>query len=363
MIHLRLFVGALFALPIVGCANFGYYTQAINGQLEVYAQTRPIAQVVDDPATDPALRTKLAAVLQIRAYASRELGLPDNGSYRVYADLKRPYALWNVFATPELSLKPTEWCFVLAGCVAYRGYFSQEGADAFAARLQKNGSDVYVGGVTAYSTLGWFRDPVLNTIINKPTPEIAGLVFHELAHQQLYVSGDSAYSESFAMTVELEGVRRWLQANGAEHEYAAYESQLQRREEFMRLVLKHRDRLDALYESGVSDGDKRAGKAQIFNELRQEYEQLKTTRWSGYRGYDAWFRQKLNNAHLVSLGMYHRHVPAFRALLARHNGDLRAFYQAAADLGRLPTIERVAALQAFVPTATSDASRIEAHSP
>jgi predicted aminopeptidase len=356
MIRLRLFIVALLILPVVGCANIGYYAQAFNGQLEVYAKTRPIAQVIADPATDPAVRTKLVTVLELRDYASQELGLPNNGSYRAYADLKRPYALWNVFATPELSLKPTEWCFIMAGCVAYRGYFSQQNANSFAAKLAASGSDVYVGGVTAYSTLGWFRDPVLNTIIRRPVPEIAGLVFHELAHQQLYVGGDSAYSESFAMAVELEGVRRWLKATGAEGEYAAYEAQAQRREEFMSLVLKHRDRLEALYESGVSENDKRIGKAQIFAELREEYEQLKTTRWNGYGGYDGWFRQKLNNAHLVSLGMYHRHVPAFRALLARHGGDLRAFYRAAQDLGRLPTIERLAALQGLVPTATSDAS-------
>lgn len=351
MTYLRMLLVGLLAVSALGCANVGYYAQAVNGQLDVYSRTRPIAEVIADPQTDPALKEKLAAVLRIREYAIRDLGLPDNDSYRVYANLDRPYALWNVFATPEFSLKPTEWCFLISGCVAYRGYFSRRPAEAFAASLRAAGDDVYVGGVAAYSTLGWFRDPVLNTIIDRPLPEIAGLVFHELAHQQLYVRGDTAFNESFAMTVELEGVRRWLQANGREDDYMKYEARVARRQDFVTLVLKHRDRLEALYESGAGVAEKRAGKAQIFAELRAEYEQLKTA-WNGYSGYDGWFAQDLNNAHLVSLGMYHRHIPAFQAMLTRHQGDLAAFYRAVTELGRLPTIERVAGLNTFLPTAT-----------
>lgn len=352
-----LFIAALI-LPALGCANFGYYAQAVSGQFEVYRQTRPIADIIADPATTPSLKEKLTAVLDVREFASRELGLPENESYRLYADLKRPYVLWNVFATPELSLKPTEWCFIMTGCVAYRGYFSHAQAEAFAAKLRARGSDVYVGGVTAYSTLGWFHDPILNTVIRRPLPELAGLVFHELAHQRLYVRGDTAFSESFAMTVELEGIRRWLEINGAAGDYEQYQAQLKRREELAALVLKHRDRLETLYESGISTEEKRAGKAQIFAELRAQYQELKTGRWGGYSGYDGWFARNLNNAHLVSLGMYHRHVPAFQALLARSRGDLRAFYQEVNLLGQLPAIERVAALDALLPTATAEKTEI-----
>lgn len=352
MMKFRHLLIALLILPAYGCANAGYYAQALNGQLEVYAQTRPIEDVVADAGTDAKVKEKLGQVLRIREYASRELGLPANDSYRVYADLKRPYVLWNVFATPEFSLKPTEWCFIMAGCVAYRGYFSQQNAEAFAAKLRADGADVYVGGVTAYSTLGWFRDPILNTIINRPTPEIAGLIFHELAHQQLYVRGDTAFSESFAVAIELEGVRRWLKTNGTSEEYERYAARQQRREEFASLVMKHRDRLEALYESAASVAEKRAGKALIFSEMRAEYEQLKE-QWGGYSGFDGWFAQNLNNAHLISLGMYHRHVSAFQALLARHNGDLPAFYHAVTELGRLPAVERVAALNSLVPTPTA----------
>jgi predicted aminopeptidase len=355
MKRFRPLLAVLLVLPMLGCANFSYYTQAIGGQFEVYSRTRPIDDVLADPAVADATKAKLAHVLRARDFASRELGLPDNNSYRAYADLERPYVLWNVFATPELSLKPMEWCFIVAGCTAYRGYFAQHDAHAFANKLRSSGYDVNVGGVAAYSTLGWFHDPMLNTIIERPLPEIAGLIFHELAHQRVYVSGDTSYNESFAMTVELEGMRRWLKTNATPGEFERYEARLQRGEEFAALALRYRDRLDALYESGVSVDDKRAGKAQLFAELRAEYARIKAEHWSGYTGYDSWFRQELNNAHLVSIGVYHRHVPAFRALLAQHQGDMPAFYRAAEDIGRLPAIERVAALEAFLPVANLEA--------
>jgi predicted aminopeptidase len=348
-----LFIPAL-VLPVLGCANFGYYTQAVGGQLQVIRKTRPIEKVLADPAADTALKGKLAQVLLVRDYASRELGLPDNKSYRSYADINRPYVLWNVFATPELSLKPKEWCFPVAGCSAYRGYFSQKNAEAFADKLRAQGYDVQVGGVAAYSTLGWFRDPVLNTIVDRPLPEIAGLIFHELAHQQLYVRNDTAFNESFAVTVELEGMRRWLQTHGSPGDYEKYEARLRRREVFVALALKYRDRLEGLYESTASEAEKRLGKLQAFADMRAEYVQIKLERWNGFAGYDTWFGQELNNAHLLSLGLYHRHLPAFQALMARENGDFVAFYKAAAGLGQLPTSERVAALNAFLPIAAAD---------
>lgn len=351
---LRLLFVPVLVLPVLGCANFGYYSQAVSGQLQVVRKTRPIEKVLADSATDTALKEKLAQVLLVRDYASRELGLPDNNSYRSYADIKRPYVLWNVFATPELSLTPKEWCFPIAGCSAYRGYFSQERAEAFADKLRAQGYDVQVGGVAAYSTLGWFRDPVLNTIVNRPLPEIAGLIFHELAHQQLYVRNDTAFNESFAVSVELEGMRRWLLTHGSPGDYEKYEARLQRREVFVALALKYRDRLEALYESSASEAEKRLGKLHAFADLRAEYAQVKLERWGGYSGYDNWFAQDLNNAHLLSLGLYHRHLPAFRALMAREQGDFSAFYKAVAGIGRLPTTERVATLNAFLPIAAAD---------
>lgn len=350
----RLLVIALVA-STAGCANLGYYTQAVKGQFQIYSRTRPIADVIADPDTDPGVKDKLRRVLKIREYASHELGLPDNDSYRVYADLKRPYALWNVFATPELSLKPIEWCFVITGCVAYRGYFSRDQAEAFADKLRSAGDDVYVGGVTVYSTLGWFDDPVLNTIINRPIPEIAGLIFHELAHQRLYVKGDTTFSESFAVTVELEGVHRWLQSNGAAGQFTRYREQLKRRDQFIALMLKYRDRLEALYRSDASVDAKRAGKQRVLADLRVEYRHVKAG-WNGYDGYDSWFAH-LNNAHFVSVGTYYELVPAFQALLAEQHGNLPKFYRAAEKIADLPEKERTAALNRLSP-ATAATSNI-----
>lgn len=349
--RLRFLVIALLLPSLAGCANFGFYTQAVRGQFEIYSRTRPIADVIADPATPPALKDKLRQVLEVRDYASRALALPDNDSYRVYADLKRPYALWNVFATPELSLKPVAWCFLITGCVSYRGYFSREQAQAFADKLRTAGDDVYVGGVRMYSTLGWFNDPVLNTIIQRPLPEIAGLVFHELAHQRLYVKGDTTFSESFAVTVELEGVRRWLQKQHAGGEFAEYRNQLKRRDEFVALMMKYRDRLDTLYRSDATVEAKRAGKRRIIAALRAEYLHVKAG-WNGYSGYDAWFAQDLNNAYFVSVGTYYELVPAFQALLARCRDDLPAFYRTAEKIAKLPAKERLAALNRLLPPAS-----------
>ncbi|HLF22965.1 MAG TPA: aminopeptidase, partial [Burkholderiales bacterium] len=254
------------------------------------------------------------------------------------------------FATPELSLKPIEWCFIVTGCVMYRGYFSRELAQAFADERRSAGDDVYVGGVAVYSTLGWFNDPMLNTLIKRPMPEIAGLVFHELAHQRLYVKGDTTFNESFAVTVELDGVRRWLPANGTPGEFTNYQGQLARRHEFIALMLKYRDRLEALYRNEASADEKRAGKRRILGELRAEYLRVKAG-WNGYDGYDSWFAQDLNNAHFVSVGTYYQLVPAFQALLARQHGDLPAFYRAAEEIGRLPAKDRLAALKRLLPTA------------
>lgn len=338
-------VGAL-ALLLSGCAGVKYIAQSIGGQWEVLARREPIPQLLEDPATPEPLKRKLAVSLEIRAFASRDLALPDNGSYLSYTDLKRPYVVWNVFAAPELSLEPSQWCFPVVGCVRYRGYFAEADAAAFAQELQAQGFDVYVGGVAAYSTLGWFDDPLLNTVINRSDTGIAALVFHELAHQVLYIQGDSAFNESFAVAVEQEGLRRWLERRGGAEEMRNYRLAKQRHEEFLALVLHARERLGALYAAPLVEDEKRAGKARIFDELRAEYRALKD-RWGGYSGYDAWFAGDLNNAKLASVSTYHQYVPAFQALLRANGGDLAAFYRAAKALGGLPPTQRFAHLQAL----------------
>jgi predicted aminopeptidase len=337
----------LLLLAVVGgCASPGYYLHAVSGQIELLNKRRPVEEVLSDPATTPQTRQQLELVRRLRDFASRELGLPDNRSYRTYADLERPFVVWNVFATPELSLEPKQWCFVFTGCVPYRGYFAQDKAETFAAGLKQDGHDIYVGGVPAYSTLGWFHDPVLNTFIHRSEADLAGLLFHELAHQVVYVSGDTAFNESFATVVELEGVRRWFERHGTAQQAETYRQKIRRREQFTALVLRHKARLSEIFTSNSSDTEKRAAKARVFEKLRGDYTILKTG-WGGHTDYDKWFEQDLNNAHLAAIGMYHQHVAAFQKLLMQQGDDLKIFYRAVKQIANLPTDERRMALQDF----------------
>lgn len=326
-----------------GCTNLGYYLQSVSGHMDIVGRKQPIQALLEDANTAAALKNKLAAALKIREFASRELGLPDNGSYRHYADLQRPYAVWNVFATTEFSIRPKEWCLAFAGCVAYRGYFSKAEAEQFAANLRSQGHDVFVSGVPAYSTLGWFNDPVLNTFVNYPETEIARLIFHELAHQVVYVRDDTMFNESFAVAVEIEGLSRWLDKNGSPADKAAHNLVEQRKNTFISLVLKYREKLAQLYSRNLSDEEKRQSKARIFGELREEYAKLKTG-WGGYSGFDRWFAQEPNNATLASVAAYTQLVPVFQTLLERHRGDLPGFYSAVKEIAKLSKHERAARL-------------------
>ena len=349
--------------PLAGCSAWGegpgYYWQSVAGHLAVIRETRPIEGLLDDPSLDGTLRSRLRSVVEIRRFASASLALPDNGSYTGYADLRRPFVVWNVFATRELSLKLEEWCFPVAGCVGYRGYYDQQDAERFAERLRADGYEAFVRGVPAYSTLGWFDDPVLNTFIRYPVGELARLIFHELAHQVLYVKGDTTFNESFATAVEQVGIERWLVAREAETGDAAPRQEWQgfaaRRSDFVALLKRHRAALEAAYASPASDDDKRAAKREIFDALRRDYQALKQ-QWGGYAGYDRWFAQPLTNAHLASVATYTERVPAFRVLLAQHGDDLPAFYSAARRLGGLPKPERERALAALAQPASASAS-------
>ena len=351
----RVWVVAL-SLLLSGCGSISYYAQAIGGHFDVMSRARPIGELLNDESLAAETRARLAAVLAAREFAVTALGLPDNDSYRNYADLERPFALWNVFATPELSVTPQEWCLLMVGCVTYRGYFARDKAEAFAAELRAQGHDVYVAGVAAYSTLGWFSDPMLNTILRRSDAEVAALLFHELAHQQLYVKDDTAFNESFATVVELEGARRWLARRGNPGAFAEHARRLARREQFSQLVLSYRARLDALYRSAAPDDEKRAGKRALFRQLKEQYASLRSG-WGGDTRYDNYFAQELNNAHLAAVGTYHRYVPALQDLLAESGGDLTAFYAAAAELARLPAAEREERLVRFQSRAARERSR------
>jgi predicted aminopeptidase len=330
-------------LATASCTSIEYYAQAVSGHLEVMRLAVPIEERLREADTPAPLREKLERVLAIRGFASRELALPDNDSYRRYADLGRPFVLWNVFAAPEFSVTPVQSCFPFAGCVSYRGFYSEEGAQRHADTLAQRGDDVYVGGVSAYSTLGWFADPVLSTFIQYPEPEVARIVFHELAHQEVYVKDDTVFNESFATTVEEEGLRRWLEREGTPAQRASYADSRRRRAEFAALVLKYRLQLGDFYAQPLSTEEKRAGKRRVFSQMNDEYAALKAS-WDGFAGFDRLLARGLNNAFIVSIASYTELVPAFRALLAKNEGNLPAFYQAVRDLAKLEKAERDARL-------------------
>jgi predicted aminopeptidase len=338
-----------------GCNSAGYYWQSLNGQLAMWGRERPVAEVILDPSTDETLRRKLARVQKVRDFASRELKLPDNASYRSYADLGRPFAVWNVFAAPEFSVSPMQWCFPVAGCVAYRGYFDRAAAERFSAGLAAQGHDVYVGGVPAYSTLGYFADPLLNTFMHFPDVEIARLLFHELAHQVAYAPDDTVFNESFAVAVETEGMKRWLASTADPAARADFERRQRAREEFKQIVERCRQRLDALYRSDMAPDSMRIRKAAIIEQMNQEYRAFRDS--ASFAGYDHWFGQRPNNAQIASVVIYTQLVPAFQALLEREGGDLSRFYARVKTLASLPKDQRTAALRGTSPHAQVQAPR------
>ncbi len=319
-----------------------YLVQAARGQMQVLHARRPIDKVVSDPNTPPELRGRLLDVRAARNFAVSELHLPDNRSYRTYADIKRPFVVWNVVAAPEFSVEPKHWCFPIAGCVAYRGYFKEEKARAFAARLAKRGYDVTVGGVPAYSTLGKFADPVLSTTMRYGDSELAGIIFHELAHQLLYVKNDSEFNEAFATTVEDAGLERWLKARGHPDLMQEFLQENARERAFIELFAQTREQLAHLYASGMARPRMREQKAAVFAGLTEQVRALQ--RQDGVQYYEPWLREGLNNAHLASVATYYKCVPGFQRLLAQEDGDLVRFYAAARELSKQPRATRHAQL-------------------
>lgn len=344
-----LLVGAIvIAIAVAaGCSTLGYYAQSIQGHFAMMRSARPIPDIVADPSIAETLKQRLQRAERMRAFASRELALPENASYRSYADLQRPFVIWNVFATPELSLDLKQWCYPVVGCAAYRGYFERDAAERTATELRGEGFEVNVAGVPAYSTLGWFADPLLNTFIGGTEGQVAGLIFHELAHQVVFVSGDTTFNESFATAVEREGVRRWLAENGDNASRQAYADFAQRRREFLNLLLQYRGRLFQNYGSKESDEVKRRRKQELFAALKDDYVRLRAS-WNGFAGYDRFFAQDLTNAHLASIGAYNDLVPAFDALLAQTGGDLARFYEEVRQLAAMSKERREAALRGML---------------
>lgn len=336
----RLLIAAALCAPLAGC----YVMHAARGQWDVMGRREPIAAVVADPATPVPLKSQLESVVAIRDFSVKELGLPDNDSYRSYADVQRQYVVWNVFATEEFSVEPQNWCFPISGCVSYRGYFNEPKARDFAAKLAKRGYDVHVGGVPAYSTLGHFADPVLNTMLRWSDVQLAAIIFHELAHQVVYVPGDSSFNEGFASVVEAEGVRRWLDSAGRTADLESFRRQRADYLQLGRLFEATRARLRTLYASELPVEEMRAAKQAEFAALRRAYEEHKSTAGGSRANFDAWFEQGINNAHLASVGTYQDCVPGLRHLLAEAGNDLPAFYARAREFAKRDATARRAEL-------------------
>ena len=329
-------------LLLNGCASVSYYGQLANGQWQLLRAREPVAEVIADPSRDVKLRAHLAQSQKARTFASQHLHLPDNQSYRLYADIGRPFVVWNVFATQEFSLTPQNHCFPIAGCVAYRGYYSQSSARGEAAIQRLQGMDVSIGGVEAYSTLGWFNDPILNSMMGWGDERLATLIFHELAHQRFYVKDDTEFNESFATFVEQEGTRQWRAIRGLP---ADNDSKLKQRDQFIALVLDTRSRLEKLYAQSLPAEQMRERKAAQFEQFRRDYRVMRDRQWAGDKRYDAWVNAPLNNARLLPFGLYDQWVPAFAALFRQVGGDWVRFYSAVERLGNLPVLERKAALK------------------
>lgn len=332
-------------LLLNGCSSLSYYSQLASGQLQLLRAREPVAKVIADPARDARLRAHLAQSQKARAFASEHLHLPDNQSYRLYADIGRPFVVWNVFATPEFSLSPQNHCFPIAGCVAYRGYYSQSAARGEAAIQRLQGMDVSIGGVEAYSTLGWFNDPILNSMMGWGDERLATLIFHELAHQRFYVKDDTEFNESFATFVEQEGTRQWRAFRNLPPEN---DSKLKQRDQFIQLILDTRSRLEKLYAQPWATAQMRERKAAEFERFRHDYRAMRDGQWAGDKRYDAWVNAPLNNARLLPFGLYDQWVPAFSALFRQVEGDWLRFYAEVERLGELPVTERKAALKALV---------------
>jgi len=341
LIRAALLALVLTALP--GCGTL-YLTQAAFGQWHVMHERRPIDKILVDPHTPTKVRDTLSIVRDAREFASHELNLPDNKSYRTYADIGRPYVVWNVVATPEFSVNPKRWCFPIAGCVAYRGYFKEKRARAFAASLAKQGYDVTVGGVTAYSTLGKLADPVLSSMLSYGDTDLVATIFHELAHQRLYVKNDSEFNEAFAVTVEEEGLQRWLMtpnaAAGNFETIEQYRQQRDRERQFVALFAAGRAKLVTLYASHLPPDEMRQKKAETLAAIGNDILALEKKQKLRYPLYEQWVAHGLNNAQLASVATYYDCVPGFEKLLQEQGGNLPRFYEAARELSKLPRAER-----------------------
>lgn len=331
-------------LGSTSCATTSYYLQSLNGHIDLLLKRQTISKILASQNTDKLLRDKLEMVLEIRRFASEHLGLPDNDSYSDYAELGRDFVVWNVFAAPELSLQAKQWCFLFVGCLHYRGYYSEEAANRYAQTLKVQGYDVFVGGVTAYSTLGWFNDPVLNTMLNRDNNYLASVIFHELSHQIFYLKNDTAFNEAFAETVAQTGVQYWLDLHGTTASRQKFLDKRSDETSFVNLILKYKEKLEMTYNSESSDDEKRANKKFLLNQIVEEYEnQYETGNNTGR--YATWLSSGLNNAKLTTVITYQDYVSGFLTIFHHEYGNYQKFYESVEKLSKCDKYKRKSILE------------------
>jgi len=337
----------LLVTMLNGCTTIGYYSQAAGGHMSLMMSGRPVARVITDNSTSPELRDKLSVSRQAREFAAQRLALPVGDAFDEYVNLDRPWVVVNLVAAPEFSLEPHRWCYPVLGCQAYRGYFNLDDARQEQALFRARGFDTFIGGVTAYSTLGWFDDPLHTGFTSLPEDQMVALMFHELAHRVVYVADDTTFNESFATAVELEGLRLWLSQRGKPEQFQQALNRLARRNQSLALVQDFSARLEALYalRGSVTDDRLRTRKADLLDQLAQAYQQLSAD-WSGPGPFGP-APITLNNANLALFRQYNQQVPAFRQLLRENNYNFSRFYQAVRKLSEQPEPARVARLAAL----------------
>jgi predicted aminopeptidase len=333
----------LFVLLTSGCASVNYYAQSIQGQFELIQKRQDISPLLTQNDLSDTLRHKLETVLKLRDFSIKQLGLPNNNSYLSYANLERDYVIWNIFATEEFSLTPIKWCYLIVGCLDYRGYFAESDARQHATRLKDQGHDIYLGGVSAYSTLGWFADPVLNTMLRWSDIRLATVMFHELAHQQLYIKNDTEFNEAYADTVATIGVTKWLKQHANENQYSEYEQSQKQEQQFISLVMKYKILLSELYQSEKNKDSMRRQKKTLFGQMTDEYNIL-SSHWQK-NSYANWFSSDLNNAKLAAIVTYRKYVPAFIAIYEKLDSDLIKFYSFSKSLSNCKQTKRSAILE------------------
>ncbi len=337
--------GLLVLLLLSGCNSLSYYGQAIKGHLDLLAREQPIEELLSNEQTDAELKNKLRIALEVRAFASSTIQLPENDSYKYYADLERPFAVWNVIATPRYSVQAQKWCYLIVGCLSYRGYFDKTDAQTLADELKTQGMDVIVSGAAAYSTLGWMDDPLLNTIVRRDESSMIGIIFHELAHQVVYVDGDTEFNEAFATAVEYEGLRRWFAARNNEQAYLQYRDKKSQQAAIYKKLRETRTELETLYQQELSVEEKEQRKQALFAGLKSWYQHWRTL--NSYDGFDGWMQGELNNAYLALVATYQDMVPDFEALLTSVNGDMQQYFAIVQSMSELDHKGRRDLLQTY----------------